>query len=130
MVDESKEISAPEAAEAEVGAEPAADEIIVPQTKYEMIMMAAAEATRLNEEMRRKGIKVEGKVTLEALRRVRDGKVKAVLQRGLLFTRSEAAAPVEPLRDALFLDQSLTRDDGESDGEPHSGGGAGGEDED
>lgn len=54
------------------------EEITTPHSKYELIMMAAAEANRLNEEVRRKGTKLGQKVTLEALKRVREGKVKAV----------------------------------------------------
>lgn len=55
------------------------EEITVPRSKYELIMMAAAEANRLNEEVRRKGTKLGQKVTLEALKRVREGKVKSVV---------------------------------------------------
>jgi DNA-directed RNA polymerase subunit K/omega len=55
------------------------EEIIQPKSKYELIMMASAEASRLNEEVRRKGTKLGQKVTLEALKRVREGKVKAVV---------------------------------------------------
>jgi DNA-directed RNA polymerase subunit K/omega len=55
------------------------EEITQPRSKYELIMMASAEASRLNEEVRRKGTKLGQKVTLEALKRVREGKVKAVI---------------------------------------------------
>lgn len=48
-----------------------------PRRKYERIMLAAAEATRLNDEVRRKGTKLSAKVTIEALRRVDEGKVKS-----------------------------------------------------
>ena len=51
-----------------------------PRRKYERIMLAAAEATRLNEEIRRKGTKLANKVTIEALKRVDEGKVKSVMR--------------------------------------------------
>jgi hypothetical protein len=56
------------------------DETFAPRSKYERIMIAAAEAGRLNEEMRRKGIKLDHKVTIEAVLRVDEGKVKGTLR--------------------------------------------------
>ncbi|MBD3236301.1 MAG: hypothetical protein GF330_06345 [Candidatus Eisenbacteria bacterium] len=88
------------------------EEIVEPRSKYELIMMAAAEATRLNdeirtksdEELRRKGINVEGKVTLEALRRVREGKVKAVVHHGILRRPAPPTpAPETPMHEGLFF---------------------------
>jgi DNA-directed RNA polymerase subunit K/omega len=84
-------------------------EITEPRTKYERIMMAAAEATRLNEEIRRKGTKLDRKVTLEALKRVDEGKVKAVLGgRGL----EAGPRPVRPATtvETLFMSPPLMAD--------------------
>lgn len=78
------------------------EEIAIPQSKYELIMMAAAEASRLNEETRRKGTKLNQKVTLEALKRVRDGKVKAVITTKTVFTRGKPLMPLTDSPDALF----------------------------
>jgi DNA-directed RNA polymerase subunit K/omega len=50
-----------------------------PANKYERVMMAAAEAGRLNEEARRKGVRPDEKITLAALERVEEGKVKAIV---------------------------------------------------
>jgi DNA-directed RNA polymerase subunit K/omega len=77
------------------------EEILTPRNKYERIMLAASEAARLNEEVRRKGIKLDHKVTLEALKRVDEGKVKGILP------HQEAPEDVEKLaasapRDMLF----------------------------
>jgi len=67
-----------------------------PRRKYERIMLAAAEATRLNEEVRRKGIKLGSKVTIEALKRVDEGKVKGEL-RGSISMPPEEEAPADPI---------------------------------
>jgi hypothetical protein len=84
-------------------------EITVPKSKYERIMMAAAEATRLNEETRRKGTKLERKVTLEAIKRVDEGKVKAVT--GGKGLEVEPRRPrTEPTVDTLFLTPPLLAD--------------------
>lgn len=88
------------------GAEPqenAEGELLIPKSKYERIMLAAAEATRLNEEIRRKGIDIKGKITAEALRRVDEGKVKGILRPK--STILEPPAPREatpPPGDMLF----------------------------
>ena len=63
-----------------------------PRRKYERIMLAAAEATRLNEEIRRKGTKLSSKVTIEALRRVDEGKV-----------RSEMRDPARPITEEVVV---------------------------
>ncbi len=81
------------------------EEVLIPTNKYERVMIAALEATRLNEEIQRKGIKLPNKVTTEAINRVRDGKVKAVITRpSSILDRPTpaAAAPPEPTRDSLF----------------------------
>jgi len=96
---------APEAVET---AEPER-EITEPRSKYERIMMAAAEATRLNEEMRRKGTKLDRKVTLEALKRVDEGKVKAVLGGKGLEAGPRPSRP-EPTVDTLFMTPPLLAD--------------------
>ena len=127
MTDEKKERAAkeeptpkPEASQPETPAEGAAlpevievvepeREIIVPRTKYERIMMAAAEATRLNEEIRRKGTKLDRKVTLEALKRVDEGKVKGVLGGKGLEAAPRPSRP-EPTVDTLFMSPPLMAD--------------------
>lgn len=78
------------------------EEITEPQSKYELIMMAAAEASRLNEESRRKGTKLSQKVTLEALRRVRDRKVKAVITVKAPITLGKPLMPATESPDTLF----------------------------
>ena len=70
----------------------AGEETLEPRSKYERIMLAAAEASRLNEEMRRKGIKLDNKVTIEAIKRVDEGKVKGVL-RETVEPEEEGPAP-------------------------------------
>jgi hypothetical protein len=66
-------------------------------------MVAALEASRLNEEMRRKGTKLRSKVTTEALQRVSDGKVKAVVQRHISEPEEDIPSPLtEPAGDSLF----------------------------
>ena len=67
-----------------------------PRRKYERIMLAAAEATRLNEEIRRKGTKLGAKVTVEALRRVDEGKV-AFESRGAQTAPTEEEVPADPI---------------------------------
>jgi DNA-directed RNA polymerase subunit K/omega len=84
-------------------------EITEPRSKYERIMMAAAEATRLNEEIRRKGTKLDRKVTLEALKRVDEGKVKAVLGGKGLVAGPRPPRP-EPTVDTLFMSPPLLAD--------------------
>ena len=81
------------------------EEIYTPTSKYERIMLAAVEAARLNEEVRRKGIKLDHKVTLEALKRVDEGKVKGVIPRvdAEIEAREAAGAP----RDMLFGGSSI-----------------------
>jgi hypothetical protein len=101
---------ATEAVETTVAAPVAPErEFLVPRSKYERIMMAAAEASRLNEETRRKGTKLERKVTLEALKRVDEGKVKAVS--GGKGLEVEPRRPrTEPTVDTLFLSPPLLAD--------------------
>jgi DNA-directed RNA polymerase subunit K/omega len=67
-----------------------------PRRKYERIMLAAAEATRLNDEVRRKGTKLSAKVTIEALKRVDAGKVKSELRDPTKprFEEEEVADPI------------------------------------
>jgi hypothetical protein len=77
------------------------EEILTPRNKYERIMLAASEAGRLNEEVRRKGIKLDHKVTLEALKRVDEGKVKGILPRQVVTASEESLAASAP-RDMLF----------------------------
>lgn len=84
-------------------------EITEPRSKYERIMMAAAEATRLNEEVRRKGTKLDRKVTLEALKRVDEGKVKAVLGGKGLVAGPRPSRP-EPTVETLFMSPPLLAD--------------------
>lgn len=50
------------------------------QSKYEFVIAAAREAERLNDFYRNRGIQPEGKVTLEACGRVRDGKSRMVYE--------------------------------------------------
>jgi hypothetical protein len=84
-------------------------EFVIPRSKYERIMMAAAEASRLNEETRRKGTKLERKVTLEALKRVDERKVKSVS--GGKGLEVEPRRPrTEPTVDTLFLSPPLLAD--------------------
>jgi hypothetical protein len=84
-------------------------EITVPRSKYERIMMAAAEATRLNEETRRKGTKLDRKVTLEALKRVDEGKVKAVAGGKGLEVEPRPTRPATTV-DTLFISPPLMAD--------------------
>ena len=98
MVDEEKEVSGEE------------EEAVEPQSKYERIMLAAAEAARLNEERRRKGIKIEGKI---ALRRVDEGKVKAVFPEKPATPAPAFAPPPEAPQDTLFLDQPPVKEEDE-----------------
>lgn len=88
-----------EGAEAQENAE---EEILEPQSKYERIMLAAAEATRLNEEIRRKGIDIKGKVTSEALKRVDEGKVKGVLRPKTAAFETPVPGETPPSSDMLF----------------------------
>ncbi len=67
-----------------------------PRRKYERIMLAAAEATRLNEEIRRKGTKLGAKVTVEALKRVDEGKV-AIELRGASPAPADEEIPADPI---------------------------------
>ncbi len=76
-----------------------------PSNKYERIMMAAAEAARLNEEMRRKGTKYEHKVTIEALKRVDEGKVKSVVENQEALARAKAMT--ESPADTFFMTAPL-----------------------
>ena len=99
MVDEEKEVSGEE------------EEAVEPQSKYERIMLAAAEAARLNEEKRRKGIKIEGKIALEAIRRVNEGKVKAVFPEKPATPPPAFAPPAEVPQDTLFLDQPPVKEE-------------------
>ena len=81
----------------EAAGEAAGEEALeIPANKYERIMMAAAEASRLNEELRRKGIKTDRKVTLEALKRVDEGKVKAILENRESLARTKALREAPP----------------------------------
>lgn len=110
MTDEKKEQETPTGA-TETGAAPeASSEITKPRSKYERIMMAAAEATRLNEEMRRKGTKLERKVTLEALKRVDEGKVKSVVGGRDLEAEPRPAPRPETTAESLFLPPPLLAD--------------------
>ncbi len=81
--------------------EGAEEEFTTPRSKYERIMLAAAEAARLNEEVRRKGTKLDHKVTLEALKRVDEGKVKGILPAAHKVEEEEKLAATAP-RDMLF----------------------------
>lgn len=134
MVDEERDPSAKDQPQAD---DPQDEEIVEPQSKYELIMMAAAEAARLNDEirsrsedeMRRKGINVEGKIALEALRRVREGKVKAVMRKSILHPIAPPApAPSSPKPKGLFFsppkpeqeDEAATPDSDAGDTTPKS----------
>ena len=90
--------------------EPAAagEEILTPTSKYQRIMLAAVEAARLNEEVRRKGIKLDHKVTLEALKRVDEGKVKGVLPAPGAAEEEEKLASATAPRDMLFASPSIS----------------------
>ncbi len=73
-----------------------AEETFAPRSKYERIMLAAAEAGRLNEEMRRKGIKLDHKVTIEAVLRVDEGKVRGTVRDYDLEEETSAPIPEMP----------------------------------
>ncbi len=77
-----------------------------PRSKYERIMLAAAEAARLNEEVRRKGIKLDQKVTLEALKRVDEGKVKGIFYESDFLSEEPKAPAADVPRDQLFGGES------------------------
>jgi len=105
--DEQTQAEQPEAAqsqEEQLEQEAGEEAIEIPSNKYERVMMAAAEASRLNEEMRRKGTKLEGKLTLAALERVDDRKVKAVIGGKEPAGRRRVPLPPReaPSRDTLF----------------------------
>ncbi|MBM3316650.1 MAG: hypothetical protein FJY75_02250 [Candidatus Eisenbacteria bacterium] len=104
MVDEK---NAPDAEAAAAAAGRTEEEILEPRSKYEMIMMAAAEASRLNEESRRKGTKISRKVTLEALKRVSEGKVKAVVTTRAAAPRGRPLMPLTESPDSLFSNPPL-----------------------
>lgn len=87
---------------------PAGEEILTPTSKYLRIMLAAVEAGRLNEEVRRKGIKLDHKVTLEALKRVDEGKVKGILAQPKVNEEEERLASAAAPRDMLFASPSLS----------------------
>ncbi len=72
------------------------------RNKYERVMLAAAEATRLNEEIRRKGIKVDSKIAMEAIRRVAEGKVKGVFPARGAPPEAEPGPSPETSRETLF----------------------------
>jgi DNA-directed RNA polymerase subunit K/omega len=111
MTDETQEKEVPAEGATAPEAEPAAtEEILEPRSKYERIMMAAAEASRLNEETRRKGTKLDRKVTLEALKRVDEGKVKAVIGGRGLEAEPRAPARPEATVETLFLSPPLLAD--------------------
>ncbi len=82
-----------------------AEETFAPRSKYERIMLAAAEAGRLNEEMRRKGIKLDHKVTIEAVLRVDEGKVRGTVRDYDLEEETSAPIPEMPAS-PLFGDTS------------------------
>jgi DNA-directed RNA polymerase subunit K/omega len=56
------------------------DEIREYRSKYEFVMAAAREAERLNDYYRNHGIQTNGKVTTEALVRIRDGRSRIVYE--------------------------------------------------
>ncbi len=98
------------------------EEVSSPRSKYERIMLAAAEASRLNEEVRRKGTKLDHKVTIEALKRVAEGKVKGVI--GGKEPEPEAKVPLARLDtagDMLFMNPPLLADVETTEGEPEVG---------
>jgi len=119
MHDEEKQTPAEEQ---EQKAPPAANDeaIEIPANKYERIMMAAAEASRLNEEMRRKGIKIDRKVTIEALKRVDERRVKAVLENKESLERTREALAKAGPPETFFLNPLPM-----SDSEPEEGRGGG-----
>ncbi len=83
--------------------------IFGPRSKYERIMLAAAEAGRLNEEMRRKGIKLDNKVTIEAIKRVDEGKVKGVYREPVEVEEEAPAPPILGMAASpMFEESSLT----------------------
>ena len=84
------------------------EELLMPTSKYQRIALAAVEAARLNEEVRRKGIRLDHKVTLEALKRVDEGKVKGVLARLGTTAQAEKLAAAAAPRDMLFASPSLS----------------------
>jgi DNA-directed RNA polymerase subunit K/omega len=108
----------PEAEQEPTPEAPREEALESPANKYERIMMAAAEASRLNEELRRKGIKTDRKVTLEALKRVDEGKVKAILENRESLARTKALREAPP--ETFFMTPPLASD---SEGEEESGGG-------
>ena len=91
-----------------------------PSSKYERIMMAAAEASRLNEESRRKGTKFDHKVTIEALKRVDEGKVKAVLGgKGILSAPTPPSSQSAP-PETIFISRSAGDSDSDDKQESES----------
>ncbi len=92
------------------------EEIVKPSSKYERIMMAAAEAARLNEMGfgRREGEKSATKVTIEALRRVDEGKVKVlVLKPGAKGdVPKKASRPEEGHEEPPFMAPPLDEEQG------------------
>jgi len=66
------------------------EEVLEPKSKYERIMVAALEASRLNDEIRRKGTKLPNKVTTEAIKRVFEGKVKALVEKAVRHADSRS----------------------------------------
>lgn len=126
MIDKEKETPPEEPQTAE---ESEVEEIVTPRSKYELIMMAAAEASRLNEEirtksdedLRRRGIDVQGMVTIEALKRVREGKVKVVVQKAMAGPKVEPGMPSDLLREGLFFSPAPSERGEEEPGESPEG---------
>jgi len=50
------------------------------KSKYEFVMAAAKEAERLNDHLRKTGLNLPGKVTIEATRRIRKGLSRVVYE--------------------------------------------------
>ena len=50
------------------------------KSKYEFVMAASKEAERLNDQFRKTGIALPGKVTIEAVRRIRRGLSRMVYE--------------------------------------------------
>ena len=67
------------------------------KSKYEFVMAAAKEAERLNEQFRKTGIPLQGKVTVQAVRRVRLGNSRVV------YEESPGAAEEQPKESTYFF---------------------------
>ena len=67
------------------------------KSKYEFVMAAAKEAERLNDQIRKTGVTPPGKVTVQAVRRIRQGNSRVV------YEEAPGAAEEQPKESTYFF---------------------------